>query len=199
MTRSEEEEARIADLLAVARHRDREAFGRLFDYYAPRVKAYLRRLGADAQQAEELTQEVMLTVWRRAAQYDPRRATPGTWIFRIARNRRIDALRREKRPPEAEEAEVEAEAGGEEEAAELPGEALEAESEALLLKEKLRAAIAQLPPEQAEILRLYYLEEKPQGEIADALGLPLGTVKSRLRLALAKLRDYFAENKVART
>jgi len=195
MTRSEEEEARIADLVAVARHRDREAFGRLFDYYAPRVKAYLRRLGADAQQAEELTQEVMLTVWRRAAQYDPRRATPGTWIFRIARNRRIDVLRREKRPPEAEEAE----AGGEEEAAELPGEALEAESEALLLKERLRAAIARLPPEQAEILRLYYLEEKPQGEIADALGLPLGTVKSRLRLALAKLRDYFAENKVART
>ncbi len=199
MTRSEEEEARIADLLAVARRRDREAFGRLFDYYAPRVKAYLRRLGADEQQAEELTQEVMLAVWRRAAQYDPRRATPGTWIFRIARNRRIDALRRERRPPEAEEAEVEAEAGGEEEAAELPGAALEAASEALLLEERLRAAIARLPPEQAEILRLYYLEEKPQGEIADALGLPLGTVKSRLRLALAKLRDYFAENKVART
>ncbi len=199
MNRSEEEEARIADLLEVARRRDREAFGRLFDYYAPRVKAYLRRLGADEQQAEELTQEVMLTVWRRAGQYDPRRATPGTWIFRIARNRRIDALRREKRPPEAEEAEVEAEAGGEEEAAELPGEALEAESEALLLKEKLRAAIAELPPEQAEILRLYYLEEMPQGEIADALGLPLGTIKSRLRLALAKLRDYFAENRAART
>ncbi|HFA60327.1 MAG TPA: sigma-70 family RNA polymerase sigma factor, partial [Rhodospirillales bacterium] len=159
MSRSEEERARIEDLLAVARRRDREAFGRLFDYYAPRVKAYLRRLGADPQQAEELAQEVMLTVWRRAARYDPRRATPATWIFRIARNRRIDALRRERRPPEAEEIEVEAEAGGEEEATELPGEALEARSEALLMEEKLRAAIARLPPEQAEILRLYYLEE----------------------------------------
>ncbi len=197
MTRSEEEQARIADLLAVARRRDREAFGRLFDHYAPRVKAYLRRLGADPQQAEELTQEVMLTVWRRAAQYDPRRATPGTWIFRIARNRRIDALRRERRPPEAEEAEVEGEAGGEE-AASLPGAALEAESEALLLEKRLREAIAGLPPEQAEILRLYYLEEMPQGEIADTLGLPLGTVKSRLRLALAKLRDYFAGNGASR-
>ncbi len=198
MTRSEEEQARIADLLAIARHRDREAFGRLFDHYAPRVKAYLRRLGADPQQAEELTQEVMLAVWRQAAQYDPRRATPGTWIFRIARNRRIDALRRERRPPEAEEAEVEAEAGGEE-AVELPDAILEAESEALLLEKRLREAIARLPPEQAEILRLYYLEEMPQGEIADTLGLPLGTVKSRLRLALAKLRDYFAGNGASRT
>ncbi len=198
MSRSEEERTRIEDLLAVARHRDREAFGRLFDYYAPRVKAYLRRLGADPQQAEELAQEVMLTVWRRAAQYDPRRATPGTWIFRIARNRRIDALRRERRPPEAEEVEVEAEAGGEEEAAERPGEALEARSEALLMERRLREAIARLPPEQAEILRLYYLEEMPQGEIADTLGLPLGTVKSRLRLALAKLRDYLGGNEASR-
>ena len=198
MSRSEEERTRIEDLLAVARHRDREAFGRLFDYYAPRVKAYLRRLGADPQQAEELAQEVMLTVWRRAAQYDPRRATPGTWIFRIARNRRIDALRRERRPPEAEEVGVEAEAGGEEEAAERPGEALEARSEALLMERRLREAIARLPPEQAEILRLYYLEEMPQGEIADTLGLPLGTVKSRLRLALAKLRDYLGGNEASR-
>ncbi len=198
MSRSEEERTRIEDLLAVARHRDREAFGRLFDYYAPRVKAYLRRLGADPQQAEELAQEVMLTVWRRAAQYDPRRATPGTWIFRIARNRRIDALRRERRPPEAEEVEVETEAGGEEEAAERPGEALEARSEALLMERRLREAIARLPPEQAEILRLYYLEEMPQGEIADTLGLPLGTVKSRLRLALAKLRDYLGGNEASR-
>ncbi len=197
MTRSGEEQARVADLLAVARHRDRQAFGRLFDYYAPRVKAYLRRLGADPQQAEELAQEVMLTVWRRASRYDPRRATPGTWIFRIARNRRIDALRRERRPPEGEEAEVEAEAGGE--GTELPDDALEAASEALLLERRLREAIARLPPEQAEILRLYYLEERPQGEIADTLGLPLGTVKSRLRLALAKLRDYLAGNEASRT
>ncbi len=172
------------DLRAVAERRDRRAFARLFAHFAPRVKAYLRRLGLDDQQAEELTQEVMLTVWERAHQFDPRRASPATWIFTIARHKKIDAFRRAPR----------AEFRPEEEAREIAREEpAYAEREIALLRDKLAQAIDALPPEQAEVLRIYYLEGKSHSEIADALGLPLGTVKSRIRLALEKLRERLGE------
>ncbi len=194
MHEGDAEQERARDLMAVAKSRDREAFARLFDYYAPRVHSYLERLGVGPEQADELTQEVMLTIWRKAEQYDPARATPSTWIFRIARNRRIDALRRERGLSGAEMRELEEDIPK----AVQPGEELETANEAAFVRRSLERAIAELPPEQAEVLRLYYLEEMGQGEIADALGLPLGTVKSRLRLALDKLRDYFAENRIER-
>ncbi len=185
MSSVEHTSARLAaDLRAVAERRDRRAFARLFAHFAPRVKAYLRRLGLDDQQAEELAQEVMLTVWERAGQFDPRRATPATWIFAIARNKRIDAFRRAPR----------AEFRPEEEAREIAREEPEfAEREIALLRRQLERAIEELPPEQAEVLRIYYLEGRSHGEIADALGLPLGTVKSRIRLALDKLRERLGE------
>ncbi|MGD9512107.1 MAG: sigma-70 family RNA polymerase sigma factor [Geminicoccaceae bacterium] len=169
-----------ADIRAVAEHRDRAAFGRIFMHYGPRVKAYLRRLGAEEAAAEDLTQDVMLAVWRRAGQYDSRRAALGTWIFTIARNRRIDVLRGERRPDfdpndpalvrdgSAPRGDQLAEAGQE--------------------RRAMLAAVEQLPPEQVRLLRIFYFEEKPQSVIAEELGLPLGTVKSRLRLALHKLR-----------
>lgn len=172
-----------ADLLAVARRRDREAFARLFDHFAPRIKSYLMRAGLPADRAEDLAQEVMLTVWRRANTFDPRKSTAATWIFTIARNRRIDLLRR--REPESVELE---EGEGEAEEEFLAG--MEA-SDARLMRERLERAIEALPPEQAEVLRRFFVEGKAHSEIADELGLPLGTVKSRLRLAMARLRSYF--------
>jgi len=170
----------LADLLeAVAEHKDKLAFTRLFDHFAPRVKGYLIRLGSDAAQAEELAQDVMLTVWRKAAMFDRRQASVSTWLFTVARNRRIDMLRREKRPeldptdpllvPDPEQA---------------PDDAVETAQR----EDQLRAAIKDLPEEQAELLRLAFFKGKSHREIAEESGVPLGTVKSRLRLAFTRLR-----------
>ena len=170
-----------ADLLAVAERRDLEAFRRLFAFYAPRIKAYLRRQGAEDALAEDLTQEVMLSIWRRAHQFDRTRAALSTWIFTIARNKRIDALRRDRRPElDGDELMMVEEAD--------PAPRGDAVAEAAQMKRIIARAVEQLPDEQAELLRIFYYEEKPHSVIAEELGLPLGTVKSRLRLALAKLR-----------
>jgi RNA polymerase sigma-70 factor (ECF subfamily) len=166
-----------AAVMAVAAARDRAAFQLLFDHFAPRVKGYLMRLGAGSTVAEDLAQEAMLTVWRKAALFDPAKASAATWIFTIARNLRIDAIRRERRP-ELDPADFEPEAERE------AGETLDwAKAE-----DRLRAALADLPKEQAEIISLSFLAEKPHSIIAAELGLPLGTVKSRIRLAMARLR-----------
>lgn len=168
------------DIGKIAAERDREAFARLYGFYAPRVAAYLRRVGAQHDAAEELAQEVMLTVWRRAYQFDPAKAALSTWIYTIARNRRIDSLRRERHPAFDPDDPTLA-MGGE---APRGDELLETE----MVKERIREAIATLPSEQADLLRIFYFEDKTHSVIADELGLPLGTVKSRLRLAVAKLR-----------
>lgn len=170
-----------ADLRAVAERRDRAAFARLFAFYAPRIKAYLRRLGAEDGLAEDLVQEVMLSLWRRAHQFDSSRAALSTWVFTIARNKRIDALRRDRRP----EFDPDDPAFVEEpDGAPRGDELLEAREVSLLVG----GAIERLPAEQARLVRIFYYDEKPHSQIADELGLPLGTVKSRLRLALNRLR-----------
>ncbi len=171
-----------SDMEAVAASRDRAAFARIFAFYGPRVKAYLRRLGAEDAAAEDLTQEVMLSVWRRADQFDRRRAALSTWVYTIARNKRIDALRRERRPefdPDDPALVVEESVGA-------PRGDHHAEAEQA--RREVMRAVDQLPAEQAQLLRIFYFEEKPHSVIAEELGLPLGTVKSRLRLALAKMR-----------
>lgn len=178
--------ARDADDLIerIARVADREAFAELFRRFAPRIKSYLRRLGCETGQAEELTQETMVMVWRRATMFDRRRASAATWLFTIARNKRIDALRHERRP------EIDPT-----DPALVPGPAPSAE-EPLLLRQragKLAAALAELPREQADLVRLAYFDDRSQSAIAEERRLPLGTVKSRLRLALARLRRSLEE------
>jgi RNA polymerase sigma-70 factor (ECF subfamily) len=174
----------IVAIEAVARRRDRAAFAQLFGHFAPRVKAYLMRLGSDAAAAEDLMQDVMLAVWRRAESYDPGQAGVGTWIFTIARNRRIDALRRERRPAlDAEDPALRPE----------PPAAADLVTAAQQWEERLGAALRELPPEQSEMVRLAYYEDRSHSDIAQRLNIPLGTVKSRLRLAVARLRSRFEE------
>ena len=139
---------------------------------------------ANQASAEELSQEAMLSVWRKADRFDPTKASAGTWIFTVARNLRIDALRKERRPnfdPEDPAFVPEPEMS--------PDRAVEVGE----VQVKIKAAIAQLPVEQAEVIRLSFYQDKPHGEIAEELNLPLGTVKSRLRLAMRRVRTALGE------
>lgn len=164
---------------------DREAFAAAFTRYAPRVKSYLLRLGAPGAIAEDLAQDAMLSVWRRAASYDPAKAKASTWIFVIARNAWIDKLRREK----VELAYRETSPVSEESEDEAPDEAaMRTQTE-----EQVNAALATLSDEQRQVVRLSFFADMPHSEIAEALSLPLGTVKSRLRLALIKLRSHWEQ------
>jgi RNA polymerase sigma-70 factor (ECF subfamily) len=164
---------------AVARDRDRAAFARLFSHFAPRLIAFFSRAGVPREVAEEIAQDAMIVVWNKAEFYDPAQAGVATWIFTIARNLRVDRARREGR-----RARIEADAVDD------PGLAPSGE-ESLLTDERdarVREAVAALPAEQAAVVRLSFYSEKPHAEIARELGIPLGTVKSRMRLAAARIR-----------
>jgi RNA polymerase sigma-70 factor (ECF subfamily) len=171
-------------LVAVARSGCENAFATLFSHFGPRVEAYLRRLGAQPAQAEDIAQDVMMTVWQRAVQFDDERAPVGAWIFAIARNRLIDAQRRSGREKVILDQSVVADV--------TEGEAEEALSLSEL-ESNLRTAMSALPREQTELLRQGYYEDKSQSMLAGELQLPLGTIKSRQRLALAKLRRLLVE------
>lgn len=176
---------RLNDLVeAVGRNGDKAAFKELFDHFAPRVKGYLMRLGASAAVAEDLAQDVMLTLWRKAFQFDPGKASASTWIFTIARNLRIDAIRKERRPEfDADDPTL---APSSERSSDENLDWAKAE-------ERLREALVMLPREQAQVVELSFLADKPHSAIAAELGLPLGTVKSRIRLAMAQLRGALGE------
>jgi RNA polymerase sigma-70 factor (ECF subfamily) len=167
-------------LEAIADHRDQAAFAALFRHYAPRIKTYLRRLGAEDAVAEELAQEAMLLVWRKAALFDRRRAAASTWMFAIARNLRIDRLRHERRPDYA---------AGDPPAVADPAPPADEAMVTMARHRQLQAAMRTLPAEQAHVVTLSFFEDVPHSEIALRLGLPLGTVKSRLRLAMQKIRS----------
>lgn len=170
----------MADLLRrIAERADPAAFRELYETYGPRVKAYMMRRGADAGTAEDLAQETLLMVWRKAALYAGDKGSMTTWVFAIARNLRIDRLRREMPWQELPEGRL-AEASGDP----LPDEAI-AEKER---QQRVQAALAGLPPEQKEVVALAYLEGLSHSEIAERLAMPLGTVKSRMRIAYQKIR-----------
>lgn len=171
-------------MLAIRDSRDRSAFADLFDYFAPRLKGFIVRSGASPQQAEEIVQDVMLTIWRKAATFDPHRAQVSAWIYQIARNRQIDIIRKENRlmPEELkEEPDTEPDAN----------QILSIEQEA----GKLKMALASLKPEQREIIVKAYLGELTHQEISVQMGLPLGTIKSRIRLGLERLRHELKDLK----
>ncbi|MGY6534361.1 MAG: sigma-70 family RNA polymerase sigma factor [Pararhodobacter sp.] len=165
-------------MLRVARDSDEQAFAALFGHFAPRVKAFLLKSGTQSALAEECMQDVMATVWQKAHMFDPARASVATWVFTIARNRRIDILRRSRRP----------------EPEELPWgpEPEPDQADALVLQQeskKLGQALKGLPDNQRELIEQAYFGDMSHGEIARVTGLPLGTIKSRIRLALEKLRQ----------
>ncbi len=162
----------------IAKEGDEAAFGELFAFFAPKVKAFLMKSGVAPALAEECTQDVMVTVWHKAAQFDPTKASVATWVFTIARNRRIDLFRRGSRPepediPWLSDREVD------------PFEAYAVQQES----ERLAAALQNLPPAQRSLIEKAFYGELSHSEIAGVTGLPLGTIKSRIRLALEKLRQ----------
>lgn len=178
-----EEMARLAG--RIAQSRDTDAFALLFDHFAPRINAYMRKLRLDTGEAEEITQEVMFTLWHKAGMFDPTKSNLSTWLFRIARNRRIDRARRDRSSdldikdpllmPEPEP---------------LPDAGIDiAQREALLNR-----AMTDLPSEQFEIIRMAFFLGLSHSQIAEETGLPIGTVKSRIRLAFSRLRSALEDD-----
>lgn len=179
--RSDNSEIRTMNalMLDVSEKRDIRAYETVFRYFAPRVKGYLGRFTQDANQAEELMQETMITVWNKAPLFDPARGALSTWIFAIARNRRIDALRRDRRPEiDPDDPALAADAEPD------PELVLSRQQEARLLRDE----ISRLSVEQVTLLELAFFSDYSHTAIAKRLNMPLGTVKSRLRLAFGRLR-----------
>ena len=173
-------------LLAVASARDRAAFQALFSRYAPKLKAHFAQAGRSGQAAEDLVQEVMLSVWTHAGSYKPELASVSTWIFRIARNRFIDVVRKRRHisiEPEVADA--------------MPGESLDIDDglSALQLSERVDRAMTTLPSEQADVIRASYFQHESASQTASRLGIPIGTVKSRLRAALIQLQRCVGADK----
>ena len=159
---------------------DASALRELYDRYGRLAYSLAYRITGEAQLAEECAQDTFLTLWRRSADFDPRRGSLPTWLFAIARNRAIELVRRRARTPEP-AAEVDP---GIDPAAD-PAEVVMAADES----QRLAAAMAGLPDEQLEVLQLAYFDGLSQTEIAERVGVPLGTVKGRVRLALERLRE----------
>lgn len=174
-------------LLKVGRHRDRQAFERLFSHFAPLIKGFQFSRGGQSsapEAADELVQEVMFKVWRKAPSFNPEKAAASTWIFTIMRNCRIDAMRRRGRQPEADDSlNVE----------DIWDDSQDDQPLVYLQQSRSQSAVANgiesLPPEQSHVIEKAYMEGKSHSEISEELGLPLGTVKSRVRLALKKLQS----------
>ncbi|MGD9886291.1 MAG: sigma-70 family RNA polymerase sigma factor [Reyranella sp.] len=171
-----------ADLIeAIATHQDRAAFAGLFRYFAPRVKAFLMRGGADSDIAQEVAQEALIVVWRKAASFDRSRASAATWIYTIARNKRIDLLRRAGKPAIETEDWLTVFAPGDDDADKsvLAGQTYS----------RMQELLRTLSADQLVVVQKAFFEDKSHTAIADELKLPLGTVKSRIRMALGRLRQ----------
>ena len=172
-----DENAQWVAQMRLVRSGDRDAFAALFRQFAPRIKGFLIRSGASPAQAEDAMQDVMTTLWTRAALYDPSRASVATWIFTITRNRRIDGIRRQRRP-------VPEDLGWGPEAEPDAGDVLALGEDI----KRLHRALETLPPAQREMIERAYFGELTHVQIAAVTGVPMGTIKSRIRLALDRLR-----------
>lgn len=170
----------LAALMDRVRQQDRHAFEQIFVHFGPRVKALMLKSGADPALAEDIVQDVFVSVWRKAEQYAPERGTVSGWIFTIARNVRIDRLRRRSSQPYEDVAAIE-----------LADDSADAEQEldAAQRAELVARAVVELPDDQRQVIELSYVYDLAQSEIAKRLSLPLGTVKSRMRLAYGKLKQ----------
>lgn len=174
-----------ADLVRrIAERQDRSALAALFGHYGPRVKSMMLKLGASDALAEDLVQETFLTVWRKAALYSNQRGAATTWIFTIARNLRIDQLRRQSNRPYQDLEAVEL-------ASDAPTSSMIVEQQQVIAR--VTAALVTLSVEQQEVVRLSFIHDLPHAEIAAKIGIPLGTVKSRLRLAYERLRPLLED------
>ena len=171
-------------LVRVGSNRDRSAFKKLYEHFAPRLKSFLLRIGSDISAAEEICQESMIMVWRRAETFNPDSAGASTWIFTIARNKRIDKLRKDNRPlPDLNDPSF----------FQIPVDKSDDILQRVEEEKKIKNALKNLPPEQAKLILSAYYEEKSHRKIADETNLPLGTVKSRIRLAINRLRTQLEE------
>ncbi|MDC7683954.1 sigma-70 family RNA polymerase sigma factor [Asticcacaulis sp. BYS171W] len=168
-------------IVRIAATRDRDAYAQLFTLYAPKLKAFMMGRGLSANEAEDLAQDALLSVWRKAGYFDPSKAAATTWIYAIARNLHIDGVRKQKRARDLPEDLWAPEPDAAADVAVIGAE--DARTVAVL--------IDTLPPEQIEVIRLSFFEDLSHGDIATALSIPLGTVKSRLRLAMMRLRTAF--------
>lgn len=167
-------------MAAVSTQRDRASFMRIYDYFAPRLQRYLRNLGVPESVADELVQDVLLTLWRKAATFDPARASLGTWLYRVARNRYIDHVRKEPHWLPIQE--------GLDRLDLAESDRHDSQPESHFDQDQLKQAIDRLPPAQAKLVRMCYLESKSHSEISRELEMPLGSVKSSLRRSFAKLQ-----------
>ena len=171
-------------LLRVGSDRDRSAFKKLYEHFTPRLKSFLLRIGSDMSAAEEICQESMIMVWRRAETFNPDSAGASTWIFTIARNKRIDKLRKDNRTlPDLNDPSF----------FQIPVDKSDDILQRVEEEKKIKNALKNLPPEQAKLILSAYYEEKSHRKIADETNLPLGTVKSRIRLAINRLRTQLEE------
>ncbi|MEO5806658.1 sigma-70 family RNA polymerase sigma factor [Devosia sp.] len=171
-------------LRRVAEWRDKAALAGLFGLFAPKIKSMMLKLGASDALAEDLVQETLLTVWRKAQLYSPQRGAPSTWIFTIARNLRIDQLRRQSNRPYEDLEKLEL-------ASDLPLGSMLIEQSQIIAR--VTTALEALPSEQREVVRLSFIHDLAHSEIAEKIGIPLGTVKSRLRLAYDRLRPMLED------
>ena len=169
----------------IGENQDKVAFSHIFKYFAPRLKSFFVKLGSPENQAEEIIQEVMISVWKKANTYNSDKSSVSTWIYTIAKNKRVDKIRKEKRHYTVES----------DESLEIPiPSKQEEEILASELSEKISNTLKFLPKEQAELLKLSYFYEKTHTDIANDLNIPLGTVKSRIRLALSKMKNLVEFN-----
>ena len=175
----------VEALVKIAESQDISSFKKIFDYFSPRLKSFLMKSGADEAVAEEIIQETMAIIWTKADYYDPKVASPSTWIYTIARNKKIDILRKSRKailedidtailPP------IESKAD----------ENIEHDQKFEMVAKYLDG----LPADQLDLLKMNFFEEKSHGEIAEITKIPLGTVKSRIRLALEKIRGKLEQD-----